>query len=51
MPGRKTVWGVGFYGKLMGESLAGEVKSFGRFRAVEDVLVSVCIAVIKCRDQ
>lgn len=34
MPGRKATWGIGFYGKLMGESLAVEVKSFGRFREI-----------------
>lgn len=49
MPGRKALWGTGFYGKLMGESLAVEVKPFGSFGGREDVLVKVSVAVIKCR--
>lgn len=32
----------------MGESLAVEVKSFGRFGEREDVLDRVSVAVIKC---
>ena len=35
MPGRKAALGIGFYVKLMGENLAVEVKSFGRFREIE----------------
>lgn len=51
MPGRKAAWGIGFYGKLMGENFGSRSQIFWEVRGNRRCLVRVSTSVTKHHDQ